>query len=82
VVDSGDILSRITNGYIPSTTHRVVNPAEGASGRFSMPFFMHPRPDAMLSVFPRFRQRGYPTPAADIVAGDFLAERLFDLGLA
>src|SRR5690606_36470170 len=43
VVDSGDMLARLCNDLIPSTTHRVINPAEGANtSRFSMPFFVHP----------------------------------------
>lgn len=46
IVDSGDMLSRITNDLIPSTTHRVVNPSGANQSRYSMPFFMHPNPDA------------------------------------
>ena len=81
VVDSGDMMSRITDGYIPATTHRVVNPADGQSQRFSLPFFVHPRPDAMLRVIPHYRDRSRPEPTQDVQAGDFLQERLKNLGL-
>ena len=81
VVDSGDMLSRITDGHIPATTHRVTNPQDGASERFSLPFFVHPRPDAVLSVIPHFRRVSRSKPSEDITAGDFLRERLEALGL-
>ena len=82
VVDAGDMLSRWTNGVIPSTTHRVVNP-EGAqnASRYSMPFFMHPTLATRLDVLPQCignEGRKYP----DISAGDFLHERLKAIGLA
>ena len=44
VVDTGDMMSRITNEVIPSTTHRVINPNNGRSRRYSMPYFVHPPP--------------------------------------
>ena len=81
VADSGDMLSRITNGYLPATTHRVVNPDDGATIRFSLPFFVHPRPDTVLRVLPSCRGEGFPTPPPDITGQAFLDERLEELGL-
>jgi len=79
IVDSGDMLARITNGIIPSTTHRVVNPAGPNVSRYSMPFFMHPNPDAMLTCLPSCRGSGAKFP--DITANEFLFERLREIGL-
>lgn len=78
IADAGDMLARITNGVVPATTHRVVNPDGPNISRYSMPFFLHPRPDAVLSVFPQFRDG---TEAADITGLDFLKERLAEIGL-
>lgn len=79
IVDSGDMLARITNNVIPSTTHRVVNPPDAKSSRYSMPFFMHPHPEAMLSCLPSCRGDGAKFP--DILAEDFLQQRLREIGL-
>lgn len=79
IVDSGDMLARITNNVIPSTTHRVVNPKGPNTPRYSMPFFMHPNPDAVLSVVPSCQGAGPEAP--DILANDFLMERLKEIGL-
>ena len=78
IVDSGDMLARITNGALPSTTHRVVNPEGPNTSRYSMPFFLHPRPGAVLSVFDQYRDGNQ---ADDITAGAFLRERLEQIGL-
>ena len=78
IVDVGDMLSRITNGALPATTHRVVNPQGPNGPRYSMPFFLHPRPDAVLSVLDRYRDAD---AAPDVTAGAFLAERLRQIGL-
>ena len=81
IVDAGDMLSRICNEVIPSTTHRVVNPQDGQNcSRYSMPFFIHPRPEALLRCIPSCR--GNETKYNDILANDFLKERLRDIGLA
>jgi isopenicillin N synthase-like dioxygenase len=80
VVDSGDMLSRITNEVIPATTHRVVNPSDDTSDRYSMPFFCHPHPDAVLSCIPSCQGDGARYP--DITARDFLNQRLKEIGLA
>ncbi len=79
IVDSGDMLARITNNVIPSTTHRVVNPPDAKSSRYSMPYFMHPHPEAMLSCLPSCRGDGAKFP--DILAEDFLNQRLREIGL-
>lgn len=68
-VNVGDMLQLASGGHYPSTTHRVVNPATGESGaRFSMPMFIHPRPEVALS----------PQKTAD----EYLQERLREIGLA
>lgn len=79
IVDSADMLARITGGLLPATTHRVVNPEGPNVSRYSMPFFLHPRPEAVLSVFPACRD-GREAP--DITAAAFLQERLREIGLA
>ncbi len=79
VVDSGDMLSRMCNDVIPATTHRVVNPLNDTSARYSMPFFCHPHSHAMLSCIPSCKGAGAKYP--DITAGDFLNQRLKEIGL-
>lgn len=79
IVDSGDMLARITNDVLPATTHRVVNPKGPNRTRYSMPFFMHPNPDAVLSCLKSCVGTGQKYP--DILANDFLMERLREIGL-
>jgi len=79
IVDSGDMLARLTNGVIPATTHRVVNPAGPNVSRYSMPFFMHPTSATPLDVLPGCIGDG--AKFAPITAGAFLAERLREIGL-
>ena len=81
IVDSGDMLQRLTNDVIPSTTHQVVNTPEATHNpRYSMPFFMHPRPEASLACLPSCKgETGAKYP--DISAGDFLYQRLVEIGL-
>ena len=80
IVDAGDMLSRITNDVIPSTTHRVINPQDGTNtSRYSMPFFMHPHPEANLNCLPSCRGAG--AKYADITAHEFLMQRLREIGL-
>ena len=81
VADSGDMLSRVTNGLIPATTHRVINPNSSNSERYSLPFFVHPRPQSLLSVLDNCKGEGFPVPPPDITGIDFLNERLQELGL-
>ncbi|MFZ3484738.1 isopenicillin N synthase family dioxygenase [Sphingomonas sp. 3-13AW] len=82
VVNVGDMLQRLTNHVLPSTTHRVVNPAPERRGnsRYSMPFFLHPAPDFLIETLPSCIGEGnrYPEP---ITAHDYLHQRLVEIGL-
>ena len=84
VVNVGDMLQRLTNHVLPSTTHRVVNPPPERRGtpRYSMPFFLHPAPDFLIETLPGCisaeRPNRYPEP---ITAHDYLHERLVEIGL-
>jgi isopenicillin N synthase-like dioxygenase len=82
VVDSGDMLSRITNGVIPATTHRVVNPPSAAEDntRYSMPFFVHPYPECVLAPLPQTVTPDKPGEPP-ITADAFLQQRLREIGL-
>ncbi len=80
IVDVGDMLARLTNDVLPSTTHQVVNPQDGTNGhRYSMPFFIHPHPEALLSCLPSCKGAG--AKYTDITAHDFLMQRLREIGL-
>ena len=79
VVDAGDMMSRITNEIIPATIHRVINPDSSTSERFSMPFFVHPHPEAILECIPSCIGEGEKYPP--ISAHDCLLERLEEIGL-
>jgi isopenicillin N synthase-like dioxygenase len=79
IIDSGDMLARLTNDVIPATTHRVVNPSGPNVSRYSMPFFMHPNTDAVLSCLASCRGAGAKYP--DVTAGEFLEQRLREIGL-
>ena len=83
VINVGDMLSRHTNNKLKSTIHRVVNPPKSAwhSSRYSIPFFMHPVSDMKLDVLPHCIDDEHPKQFNDITAGEFLEERLRDLGL-
>ncbi len=83
VVDSGDMLSRVTNEVIPSTTHRVVNPksADDDVVRYSMPYFVHPYPDCPLRVFDECITADNPKKFEDTTADAFLMQRLREIGL-
>lgn len=80
IVDSGDMLARLTNGVVPATTHRVVNPTGENVSRYSMPFFMHPTLSTSLACLPSCVGNGERWPP--ITAGAFLDERLRAIGLA
>ena len=84
VVNVGDMLQRLTNHRLKSTTHRVVNPPreEWGSPRFSMPFFCHPRPEMRLDALPHLVPAGEAPKEAPISAGDYLHQRLLEIGLA
>lgn len=83
MVNVGDMLSRHTNNVLKSTIHRVVNPPKEMWGtsRYSIPFFMHPIASMPLNVLPHCINEQQPKQYDDISAGDFLRERLIDLGL-
>ncbi|MFO1425503.1 MAG: 2-oxoglutarate and iron-dependent oxygenase domain-containing protein [Steroidobacteraceae bacterium] len=80
IVDSGDMLARLTNDVIPATTHRVVNPTGPNVSRYSMPFFLHPSSATSLRCLPACVGTGAKYPP--ITAGQFLEERLREIGLA
>jgi isopenicillin N synthase-like dioxygenase len=83
-VNVGDMLQRLTNHILPSTTHRVVNPSGERSkfSRHSMPYFLHARSDFPIATLPQCissdNPNRYPEP---ILADDYLRERLIEIGL-
>jgi len=79
IVDAGDMLARMTNDVIPATTHRVINPIGTHGSRYSMPFFMHPNSNVVLSCVESCIGAG--AKYADIAAGAFLEQRLQEIGL-
>lgn len=83
VVNVGDMLDRLTNNKLKSTIHRVVNPPKELmkNSRFSIPFFMHPRSEMNLSCLENCVTESSPKKYSDISAGDFLNERLAEIGL-
>ena len=83
VINVGDMLERLTNKRLLSTVHRVVNPSIDKLGtsRYSIPFFMHPRPEMDLSCLESCCSHNNPKQFEDITAGRFLEERLRDIGL-
>ena len=74
ICDTGDMMQLLTGGSLPATTHRVVNPGGRDGGRLSMPFFLHPHPDHVLTPI-----RGDAPP---VRTADFLLERLRAIGVA
>ena len=83
VVNVGDMLERLTNKKLRSTVHRVVNPTEDLwhTPRYSIPFFMHPVSEMDLTVLPNCIDEQHPKQFADITAGEFLTQRLREIGL-
>lgn len=79
VVDTGDMLARLTNDVLPATPHRVVNPTGPNVSRYSMPFFMHFAADVTLECLESCRGDGAKYPP--ITAGAYLTERLVEIGL-
>lgn len=67
VLNAGDMLSEATGGYLKSTSHRVINPVGDNISRYSLPFFVHPKPSVRLS--------------ARYTAGEYLDQRLKEIGL-
>jgi len=83
MINVGDMLSRHTNNKLKSTIHQVVNPPRELWGtsRFSIPFFMHPVSDMKLDCLEQCIDAENPKGFEDITAGEFLDERLIELGL-
>lgn len=81
IADSGDMLQRLTNGRIPSTTHRVLQPRHAAGPRYSMPFFVHPQPDYVLAPLGQCVSAENPRRWEDITAEGYLMERIREIGL-
>lgn len=83
IVNVGDMLQRLTNNKLRSTTHRVVNPPKEQWGksRFSIPFFLHPRSEMRLDCLEECIDQQNPKQYEDITAGGYLDERLAEIGL-
>lgn len=83
VINVGDMLERLTNNKLRSTIHRVVNPPkeEWDTPRYSIPFFMHPRSEMKLNCLPECIDDDHPKAYPDITAGEFLHQRLVEIGL-
>ena len=83
VINVGDMLQRLTNNYMKSTTHRVVNPPREKwhEPRLSIPFFLHPRSNMDLTCLDRCVDQDHPLAYEPITAGDYLNERLREIGL-
>lgn len=83
VVNVGDMLQRLTNDVLRSTTHRVVNPPKEkwSEPRFSIPFFLHPRPETRLDCLPSCISETNPKKYEDCTAQEFLTQRLREIGL-
>jgi isopenicillin N synthase-like dioxygenase len=82
VVDAGDMLQNLTNGLYKSTTHRVVNPGDSSSERFSMPCFVHARREIDLAPLASCVARtGGTAKYPKITAGEYLTQRLREIGL-
>ena len=84
VINIGDMLQRLTNGKLRSTSHRVVNPApdRASHARYSMPFFLHFRPDFMIEALPGTVPPGERPKWPPISSHDYLLERLREIKLA
>ena len=84
VVNIGDMLQRLTNGRLRSTSHRVVNPApdRASKARYSMPFFLHFRPDFVIEALPGTVPTGQEPKWPPISSHDYLQERLREIKLA
>lgn len=83
IVNVGDMLQRLTNNKLKSTTHRVVNPPKELWGtsRFSIPFFLHPRSEVSLACLDSCIDKQNPKAYTDMTAGEYLDERIRELGL-
>lgn len=83
VVNVGDMLQRLTNNKLKSTTHRVINPPREKwnTSRYSIPFFLHPRSEMNLDCLEHCIDKNHPKAYEPITAGGYLDERLREIGL-
>jgi isopenicillin N synthase-like dioxygenase len=83
IVNVGDMLQRLTNGALRSTSHRVINPKSHRArhARYSMPFFLHFNPDFPIAALPSCVGPGRPEPLPPILAEEYLQERLREIKL-
>jgi len=83
VINIGDMLARLTNNRLRSTQHQVITPNEASwtKPRYSTPFFLHPRSDMDLTCLESCISNEKPKAYEDMTAGEFLTERLIELGL-
>ena len=83
VVNVGDMLQRLTNNRLKSTTHRVVNPPREMwnTSRYSIPFFLHPKGEMSLACLESCIDASHPKAYPDATAGEYLDERLREIGL-
>ncbi|HEY0355921.1 MAG TPA: 2-oxoglutarate and iron-dependent oxygenase domain-containing protein [Flavisolibacter sp.] len=83
VVNVGDMLQRLTNNKLKSTTHRVVNPPRElwSTSRYSIPFFLHPKAGMSLACLQGCIDETHPKAYEDATAGEYLDERLREIGL-
>jgi isopenicillin N synthase-like dioxygenase len=83
VINIGDMLQRLTNGVLRSTSHRVVNPTpdRASHARYSMPFFLHFRSDLLIDALPETVPAGEQPKWSPITANDYLQERLREIKL-
>jgi isopenicillin N synthase-like dioxygenase len=84
VCNVGDMLQRLTNRHLRSTTHRVTNPPRerASNARYSLPFFLHFNPDFLIKTLPQYVDAQHPDEfPVPINAHDFLQERLREIKL-
>ena len=83
MINVGDMLSRLTNNKLKSTIHQVVNPPKElwSTSRYSIPFFMHPKSEMPLNCLENCIDDNHPKGFEDTTAGEYLHERLIELGL-
>jgi len=83
MINVGDMLSRLTNNKLVSTVHQVMNPSKELWGnpRYSIPFFMHPVSDMKLNCLENCIDDEHPKLFEDITAGEYLNQRLIEIGL-
>ena len=81
IVDTGDMMQRLTNGLLPAVTHRVVAPEKCNESRYSMPFFIHPSPETSLAPLMSPRISRLNESAQQLSAAAYLNERLRENGV-